>query len=197
MPLGSSISGCRLPPADRTIRLDFNGNRLVDVLHDSRSLNNMWDFNVRGDQLIVKAAFLDSLTRGKAYGVNAVLTLRFERGVPWRIHVITYDEPVLSAATATTSDFAIPTAFTGDQLATMEAKYADGTFAGPHNWTAFKEFDVAFKPDYTGSKITLPTTFFNEIKADTPVTLTFHFWSGAKVNYTVTKSGTAVTGSPA
>ncbi|MFJ4526583.1 hypothetical protein ACIP4Y_37765 [Streptomyces sp. NPDC088810] len=31
--------------------------------------------------------------------------------------------------------------------------------------------------------------------ADRPVTLTFHFWSGASVTYHVTRSGTTVTGS--
>ena len=40
----------------------------------------------------------------------------------------------------TTSSFVIPTAFNGDRLATMEAVYADGGNAGPHNWTSFKEF---------------------------------------------------------
>ena len=70
-----------------------------------------------------------------------MLTARFSRGVPWRFHVITYDTPVLSNASGTTASFAIPTAFRGDQLATMEAKYDDGTNAGPHDWTSFKEYD--------------------------------------------------------
>lgn len=108
--------------------------------------------------------------------------------------MITYDTPVLSNATGTTAAFAIPTQFRGDQLATMEARYADGSNAGPHDWTSFKEFDVAFSPDYPGNRITLTDTFFGEVRDGAPVTLTFHFWSGAQVTYRVTRSGSNVTG---
>ncbi len=88
----------------------------------------------------------------------------------------------------------MPTQFRGDQLATMEAKYADGSFAGPHNWTSFKEFDVAFAPDYPGNRIVLKPAFFAEVNEGARVTLTFHFWSGTTVTYHVTRSGTSVTG---
>ncbi|MEV0566444.1 hypothetical protein [Dactylosporangium sp. NPDC050588] len=38
-----------------------------------------------------------------------------------------FDPPVLAGATGTTAAFTLPTQFRGDQLATMEAKYADGS----------------------------------------------------------------------
>jgi endoglucanase len=76
----------------------------------------------------------------------------------------------------------------------MEAKYADGSNAGPHNWTSFKEFDVAFAPNYSANNISLTSAFFNEVNNGARVTLTFHFWSGARVTYFVTKSGSSVTG---
>ena len=41
-----------------------------------------------------------------------------------------------SAATGSTSSFAIPTQFNGDVLSTMQARYADGSNAGPATWTA-------------------------------------------------------------
>jgi hypothetical protein len=115
--------------------------------------------------------------------------------VPWRINLVTYDTPVLQNATGTTAAFAIPTTFRGDQLATMEAKYADGSNAGPHNWTSYKEFDQTFAPDYTANRTVLKPEFFAEVNDGAKVTLTFHYWSGAKVTYYVTKSGTSVTGS--
>ena len=130
----------------------------------------------------------------RAYGVNATLHLRFSAGVPWRVNVITYDRPVLSNASGTTGSFAIPTQFRGDQLATMEAKYADGSNAGPHNWTSYKEFDVTFAPNYSTGAITLTAGFFAEVNDNSPVTLTFHFWSGERVTYRVTRSGSSVTG---
>jgi hypothetical protein len=100
---------------------------------------------------------------------------------------------VLSDAAGTAASLVIPTAFNGDRLATMEAKYADGTNAGPQNWTSFKEFGRAYAPDYTSGEITLPAAFFNEVH-DGTVILTFHFWSGATVTYTVTRAGDTVTG---
>jgi hypothetical protein len=64
----------------------------------------------------------------------------------------------------------------------------------PHNWTSFKEFDVAFAPNYTGNVITLTPAFFAEVNDGSRVTLTFHFWSGATVTYSVIRSGGSVTG---
>jgi hypothetical protein len=75
----------------------------------------------------------------------------------------------------------------------MEAVYATGGNAGPQNWTSYKQFSYCFSPDYTNNQITLTSNFFNETN-DGTVILTFHFWSGQIVKYTIVKSGTSVTG---
>ena len=75
----------------------------------------------------------------------------------------------------------------------MEAVYADGSPAGPASWTPYKEFWQHFQPDDAAGTITLKPEFFAEVH-DGTVTLTFHFWSGAQVTYTVTRSGSNVTG---
>jgi aryl-phospho-beta-D-glucosidase BglC (GH1 family) len=185
------------PAADTTVTLHRNGTSLVMLRHGTKPLVRGRDYRLSGDQLTFTAAALDRLTASHDYGVNAVLTARFSRGVPWTFHVITYDEPVLQSATGATESFVIPTGFHGDQLATMEARYADGANAGPHDWTSFKEFDVAFAPDYPGGGITLRPAFFAEVTDGAPVTLTFHFWSGATVSYTVTEAAGMVTGTAA
>ncbi|MGI5192211.1 hypothetical protein ACQEVY_00905 [Streptomyces sp. CA-288835] len=77
----------------------------------------------------------------------------------------------------------------------MEAKYGDGTNAGPTDWTEFQEFNISFTPDYAGSTITLTEKFLTSLRDNAPVKLTFHFYSGAKITYQVIKSGTSVTGS--
>ena len=182
------------PAADRTVTLNLNGNTLTGIFHDRRPLIRGRDYTLTGDQLTFSAATLTRLQGGKGLGVNAVLSARFTRGVPWKFTVITSDTPVLQNAAGTTTSLAIPAAFNGDQLATMEATYADGTNAGPQNWTPFKEFWLTFMPDYTANTITLTPTFFAEVNDTAPVTLTFHFWSGAIVKYTVTRTGTTVTG---
>ncbi|MEU4449241.1 cellulase family glycosylhydrolase [Actinosynnema sp. NPDC050801] len=185
------------PITARTIALNLNGTSFTDLHHGSTKLVRGRDYTIEGDQLTLTAAALTRLSGSRGYGTNAVLTARFSQGVPWRFYVITHDTPVLSDATGTTASFAIPTAFRGDQLATMEAKYDDGTNAGPHDWTSFKEYDRAFTPDYTDGRTTLTPDFFAAVKDDSRVTLTFHYWSGDKVTYYVTKSGTSVTGTTA
>ncbi|MGO1056284.1 cellulase family glycosylhydrolase [Crossiella sp. CA198] len=181
----------------KTISLNPNGTTFTGLRHGSTELAPGRDYTVQGNQLTLTAPALTRLSGARQYGTNAVLHARFSQGVPWRINLITHDQPVLASANGTTSSFAIPTTFRGDLLATMEARYADGANAGPHDWTSFKEFDRAFTPNYPGGVTTLSADFFAAVKDNARVTLTFHYWSGAKVTYHVTKSGGTVTGATA
>jgi endoglucanase len=178
----------------KSLTLNLNGTTFQGLRQGNADLVNGTDYTVSGGQLTLTASAVTRLVGSRAYGVNATLHARFAQGVPWRINIITYDPPLVSNATGTTSAFTVPTQFRGDQLATMEAKYADGTNAGPHNWTSFKEYDVTFAPNYTGNTIALKPEFFAEVNDGARVTLTFHFWSGTTVTYFVTRSGSTVTG---
>nr|WP_225311950.1 cellulase family glycosylhydrolase [Microbispora cellulosiformans] len=178
----------------RSLTLNLNGTSFQGLRQGSTNLVNGTDYTVSGTTLTLTAAALTRLAGNRAYGVNATIEARFSQGAPWQISVITSDPPTQAAATGTTSSFSIPTQFRGDQLATMEAKYADGSPAGPANWTSYKEFWASFQPDYTANTIILKPEFFAEVN-DGRVTLTFHFWSGTKITYYITKSGTTVTGS--
>ncbi|ADI03480.1 putative endoglucanase [Streptomyces bingchenggensis BCW-1] len=180
----------------QTLTLNPNGTDFQGLRHGDRDLVKGEDYTVSGDRLTLTAAALGRLAGDRAYGVNATLQARFSRGVPWRIDVITYDPPVLSNATGSTGSYAIPTQFRGDMLATMEARYDDGSNAGPADWTPYQQWDTAFSA-YTGDSIKLTPDFFNEVKDGSRVTLTFDFWSGASVTYHVTKTGTSVTGTTA
>jgi endoglucanase len=179
----------------RALTLNLNGASFQGLRQGGGTdLANGSDYTVSGNTLTLTAAALTRLAGNRAYGVNATIEARFSQGVPWRIEIISSDPPVLTAATGTTGSFRIPTQFRGDQLATMEARYADGSNAGPHNWTSFKEFWVAFQPDYGANAIIMKPEFFNEVNEGARVTLTFHFWSGTQIAYFVTKSGGSVTG---
>jgi aryl-phospho-beta-D-glucosidase BglC (GH1 family) len=182
---------------DKSLTLNLNGTSFTGLRHGSTDLVRGRDYTLQGDRLTLTASALTRLSGSRAYGVNAVLSARFSRGVPWRIDLITYDRPVLRNATGTTGSFAIPTDFRGDRLATMEARYADGSNAGPHDWTSYKEFDRAFAPDYANGVTTLTSDFFAEVRDGARVTLTFHYRSGTTVTYHVTRSGTSVTGTTA
>jgi hypothetical protein len=172
---------------------------LLAAIHDqgfnSLRLPVTWNDHQGGaPDYTIDAATLARLTQGREHGVTATLRLRFTRGVPWEVNVINYDTPAVRNATGTTSGLTIPTAFNGDRLATMEAVYADGTNAGPHNWTSYKEYGRTFTPNYAVGQITLKQDFFAEVDDSSTVTLTFHFWSGETLTYTLTRTGTTVTG---
>jgi endoglucanase len=182
------------PTTDVTVVLNPHGNRLTRLQHDDRTLRRGRDYQVHGERLTLKASFLRTVRTGEL-GVNAVVTAHFSRGADWKLHLIGYQTPALSGVEGTTSDFALPTQFNGDSLATMEATYPDGSNAGPADWTSFKEFGSSFVPSYETNEIDLTETFFNEVD-DGEVNLRFHFWSGSIVEYQLTKSGSAVSGSP-
>ncbi|MFI1733244.1 cellulase family glycosylhydrolase [Streptomyces acidicola] len=181
----------------RTLTLNPNGTDFQGLRQGSRTLVQGTDYTVSGNQLTLTAAALTELAGARTYGVNATLEAGFSRGVPWRIDMISYDTPVLSNASGTTSGgMTIPTRFRGDMLATMEARYDDGSNAGPANWTPYQQWDTAFSA-YTGDSIKLTPDFANSLGDGSRVTLTFHFWSGALVTYYVTRTGDTLTGTTA
>jgi endoglucanase len=181
------------PITSRTLTLNANGTDFQGLRHGDRTLVRGRDYTVSGDRLTLTAAALNELAGDRAYGVNATLEARFSRGVPWRIKVVTYGTPVLSSASGDAGGVTIPTRFRGDLLATMAAKYDDGSNAGPADWADYQQWDASFTA-YTGDSIKLTPEFVNSLRDGSRVTLTFHFWSGATVTYHVTKSGGTVTG---
>ncbi|MFD2793024.1 cellulase family glycosylhydrolase [Promicromonospora vindobonensis] len=180
----------------QNLTLEPNGTSVEALLHDGAELAAGADYALTGDELTLSAALLERLAGDRTPGPAGELVVRFSGGVPWTVRVINQETPVLRDASGTTAAFAIPTSFTGDLLATMEARYADGSNAGPQSWTSYKEFDVTFAPDYAAGAITLTPEFFAEVN-DGTVHLTFHFWSGETVRYTLTKTGSTLTGAPA
>lgn len=177
----------------RSLTLNLNGATFQGIT----GLTSGADYTVSGSTLTLTASALTRLLGDRSYGVKATIQARFSQGVPWPISIISHDSPTVAAATGTTTSFAVPTQLRGDILATMEARYADGAPAGPLNWTTYKEFWTHVQPDYTANTLILKPEFFAEVTDGSPVTLTFHFWSGAQVTYHVTKSGTTVTGATA
>ncbi len=182
---------------DKVVQLQLNGNKLTSLKADGKRLTKNKDYKLNGETLTIPAATLERLTASGKLGVNAVLTAGFTKGPDWNFYLTVHQTPVLSAATGTNIDFAIPTAWNGDKLATMEAVYVSGGNAGPNDWTSFKEFESTFSPDYGDGTITLRQALLDTFRDGEAVNLTFYFWSGDKLTYTVTKNGTSVTGQPA
>jgi endoglucanase len=180
--------------SDESLTLNRNGLTFTGLWQGDTELAEGTDYTVSGDTLTLTASALTRLAGDRAFGRNAQIEARFSAGMPWQINIITYEPPVLSAATSTTDSFAIPTQFRGDQLATMESVYDDGTPTGPANWTSYKEFWSTFQPDYETGRLILKPDLLSQIEDGRTVTLTFHFWGSGTVSYQITKNGTSVTG---
>ncbi|MEU6086794.1 cellulase family glycosylhydrolase [Streptomyces sp. NPDC047085] len=179
--------------AAQTITLNPNGQSFTGVWQGDTPLTPYRDYTVNGNQLTLTAEALTRLAGNRAAGINATLEVRYSDGVPWKLFVRSYDKPAMADATGTADGLTIPTQFNGDLMANVESTYADGTAAGPASWTTFQSF-ANYGPDYSANTTTVKADFLKSLKDDAPVTLTFHFWSGATVTYHVTKSGTTVTG---
>jgi aryl-phospho-beta-D-glucosidase BglC (GH1 family) len=183
------------PITAQTISLNLNGTTFKGLSSGDWKLVKGKDYAINAGQLTLPAATVARLVGSQAPGVDSTLTVRFSKGVPWTVNVITYAPVTQADATGdTTNGLVIPTQFNGDVLAEMEAKYADGSGAGPASWTTYQEYGVSFAPNAAGNTITMTPAFLKAINDGVPVTLTFYYWSGAKTTYTVTKSGTTVTG---
>jgi endoglucanase len=183
------------PITAQGVTLNLNGTKFRGLWHGETKLVEGRDYTLFDKtRLILTAGALTRLSGDREYGVNATLQARFSRGLPWQIEVVTYDEAVPSDTTGTTDAFTIPTQYKGDVLATMEARYSDGSYAGPQNWTPYQEFNVTFSPDYPNGTIILKPEFLNSLRDGELVTLTFNFYSGKKVLYHIKKSGDSVTG---
>ncbi len=182
---------------DVTRTLNLNGNELVSLKVGEKSLVEGEDYILEGDALTLKASLLSQFASTEL-GKATEITATFNKGADWSFNVYNYQSPVLADSEGTTSDFAIPLQYNGNLLKTMEATYVDdGSFAGPQNWTAFKQFGYAFAPNYKDNLLTFPNgneRFFKEIADKREVELTFHFWSGESVKYLVTKNGDYVVG---
>ncbi len=113
--------------ADRTVTLNLNGNRLVRIEYAGKAPAGRARLRADRRPLTFRAGLLARLAGGGDYGTNAVLTARFSAGSTWKFEVVVADRPVLAAASGTSDAFAVPTAFNGDRLATMEAIYPDGS----------------------------------------------------------------------
>ncbi|MGW2648674.1 cellulase family glycosylhydrolase [Streptomyces sp. NPDC001393] len=181
------------PITAQTITLNRNGLTFTGLWQGDRQLVPFRDYTLDGDQLTLTADALTRLAGDRTHGVDATLQVRYSDGVPWQLNVRSYDKPVLSDATGTADGLTIPTRFNGDLMANVESTYADGTAAGPASWTTFQSF-ANYGPDYSANTTTVKADFLKSLKDGAPVTLTFHFWSGATVTYHLTKSGTTVTG---
>jgi endoglucanase len=166
-----------------TINLNLNGNKFVSLSDGATTLKQGVDYKIEGSVLTIKKKRLATYASAP-FGQKAILTVNVSSGPAWKVHVHYTSSPELSPSSTVGGNLVIPTAFNGDVLATMEARRADGSPAGPANWTPFKEWGV-YLPNYTNNTLTIDDGFFTVEPAGT-IDLKFHFWSGRVATYQLT-----------
>lgn len=171
-------------PADVAIQLNLNGNTFVSITDNGTPLTAGVDYTLAGDVLTLKAGFLAGYSSGE-YGEKAVLDANFNAGMPWKLYVRHLGPAFLDPASTTEGrDLVIPADFGGDLMATMEARYVGkgSPYPGQAAWTPFKQFDEAYRPNYSNDTIAIKNAFFDE-STTAPIDLTFHMWSGRTLTY--------------
>ncbi|MEK4054684.1 cellulase family glycosylhydrolase [Paenibacillus sp. FSL F4-0087] len=182
------------PVGDRQLTIKLNGNKLVALYAGDQLLKAGTDYSFIGNTLTVKSTALSRMISStQKLGNNGIITAKFNQGAKWKWNVIVSTEPKLGHATGKVDSFSIPTQFQGDQLATMEAVYTSGENTAPQDWTPYKEFLTTFAPSYETNEIKLQPDWLKELH-DGQIELTFHFWSGELIRYTLIKNGNQVTG---
>ncbi|MFC8797784.1 cellulase family glycosylhydrolase [Promicromonospora sp. NPDC057138] len=179
---------------DRSVTLNLNGLEFEKVKFGTTTLRAGKDYSLDGTTLTIKAKFIKRILGDREIGTSDQLKIYFSDGMPWKLNFISSEDVVIEDATGTNAGLTIPTAFNGDRLAMLESVYADGTAAGSIDWTTFPGFWEDFRPDYENGTILLTKLYLDSLKDGEQAYLTFHFWSGQTLEYTVTRDGTVVTG---
>jgi aryl-phospho-beta-D-glucosidase BglC (GH1 family) len=179
---------------DKSVTLNLNGLEFDKVRFGNTTLQAGKDYFLNGTTLTIKAKFLKRILGDREIGSSAQLKVHFSEGMPWKLNFVSSEDPSIEDASGTNASLLVPAAFNGDRLATMESVYADGSGAGYHSWSTYPEFWEDFRPDYENGTILLTKRYLDSLKDGEPVSLTFHYWSGTTIEYTVTRNGTTVTG---
>jgi len=178
--------------SDFSTRLTLNGNKLFSISDENRKLIIGKDYTYDNETVTFKGSYINSIVNDK-YGINQTLIMKFTNGADWKVDVTHNKKPVASDVKGTKDKLVIPMNFNGSILSTMEATYANGSGAGPNNWTTYKEFGYTFSPNYDNNTIEIKDKFFAECN-DGEIHLKFHWKNGDITQYVLNKSGKVVNG---
>lgn len=182
-------------PEEASLTITYHDATLVGIECEDKSLIEGTDYRKEEDRLYLSKEYLKSI-QSDTIGIKKTLTLRFSQGQKWNITVMQTDIPVLGQKDGDLSEYYIPVQYNGDVLTSMEALYEDDSYAGPLDWTSYKEYGYCYTPNYEKEYIQLSELFLNAIKTDVTVRLLFHFQSGIVTEYDIKRTETTVAGMP-
>lgn len=181
------------------IKLTLNGNTFEGI----EGLINGVDFiyNEENATLTLLSTYVNNKFNSlgtNEYGEIDDLVIKFSSGADWHQYLVKYSKPVLSEVTGTTSKVSIPVDFNGAKLRRVTACDESGNRVGPNSsWWGYLQLNGSFSVDYNNGTIDILNNFFNDSSVqDGKIKLTFEFYDGQIVNYTLVKDGENVTGIP-
>lgn len=179
------------------IELTLNGNEFVGIEGLVEGID--YTYNSENSTVTLLSSFVNSKynTLGEnSYGTIAELVMKFSEGANWHQYLVKYTKPVLSNAEGTTDGISIPSNFNGANLRRTTAVDEEGNRVGNNSsWWKYLKYTSEFVADYEDNTINLYDEFLgNSTFSDGKVKLTFEFYDGQTVEYTLLKEGSKITG---
>ena len=179
------------------IELTLNGNDFEGIEGLTEGVD--YTYNKEESKVILSKGFVNNKFNSLAeneYGNIADLVMKFSAGADWHQYLEKYTQPILSNAEGTTEGFSIPTKFNGAKLRRATAFDKEGNVVGPNSsWWRYLQYSSAFMADYENGTIEIYNNFFNDSSInDGEIKLSFEFYDGQIVEYTLLKDGSTITG---
>lgn len=181
------------PITDLTMDLITHGLTFETLSYKGVLLRKEVDYTVTDTSILFKKEFLEEQTKAEGFGEQGQFICHFSGGNDWIIHLVQWQKPVLKDISGKIGAFAIPVNFNGDQLATLEIQYADGSNTEPSNWSSYKEYGVVFVPNYRYKMIELKPVLLENLN-DGDALVKLHFRSGIVLEYNLNKNGKTLVG---
>ena len=169
------------PPEDLKIKLELNGNKLVNVYNEKdKHVNQYCVLDSENSTITVKKEYLAELLKTPRLGIVSTLRFYFSNGINVPLNIIQYDLPKFQKTSITVqkgkaqSDIIIPVTFNGTKLATIVLldEKTKKPVREKYFWTNC--IDLVRHFDYDENGIILKKEILNELKSDS--IFIFQFW---------------------
>ncbi len=167
---------------DLTVKLELNGNELVDIYNGEEKLVKEKDYvsDTPNSSVTINKNYLSKLLESEKTGVTATLKFDFSQGTDIPVDIIKYDLPKFSQDSIIVdktkgeieSDIVIPVSFNGTKLATVGVVDEATKKSVVYSWTPYLQMNGHF--DYNDKEIILKKRLLNLLKSDSLITFEFY-----------------------
>lgn len=176
-----------------SIPLILNGNELTAIYNGQEQLIEEQDYTYESETITLTQSYIQGLAF-ENYGEMTNLIFLFSNGADWRQTLVYSDTPYLHHSEGTVAEgLFIETDFNGTLLEKAESVNEEGEIVSNNSWWGFLEYHSEFRADYENETIVLTPTYFNAADNGSYI-LTFTFYDGSTIEYSITVDGNSVIG---